>query len=138
PRPDRPSPPGPSAPSGRPSRWIRPSHPTGTGSRARVGLLPISAGRDYVRRDVHEHIDRAAAQLAGMLREAGHEVITAPEPVTSNALATSQARWVADHHPDITILHHSVCTFPHSTALAAEATRGPLPLLANIDPKFPA
>jgi len=104
---------------------------------ARIGLLPISDGRDYVQRDVTEHVGRAAAQLAGMLREAGHEVIVAPEQVTSNTLATSQARWVADHHPDITILHHSVWTFPHFTALAADATPGPLLLVANIDPKFP-
>ncbi|OEV04942.1 L-fucose/L-arabinose isomerase family protein [Streptomyces oceani] len=104
---------------------------------AKIGLLPISDGRDYVRRDVTEHVDRAANQLATVLRDAGHEVVTAPEHVSSNALATSQARWVADQHPDITILHHSVWTFPHFTALAADATPGPLLLVANIDPKFP-
>ncbi|RAJ66997.1 L-fucose isomerase [Streptomyces sp. Amel2xB2] len=104
---------------------------------ARIGLLPVSDGRDYVQRDVHDHVARSADQLAGVLRESGHEVVVSPEQVTSNTLATSQARWVADRHPDITILHHSVWTFPHFTALAAEATPGPLLLVANIDPQFP-
>ncbi|MBA0052577.1 fucose isomerase [Streptomyces sp. AJS327] len=104
---------------------------------ARIGLLPLSDGRAYVRRDVHAHIDRSATQLAALLREAGHEVITAPEQVSSNTLATSQARWLADHHPDLTILHYAVWTFPHFTALAADALPGPLLLLSTIDPQYP-
>ncbi|MBL1068606.1 L-fucose/L-arabinose isomerase family protein [Streptomyces sp. 7-21] len=104
---------------------------------ARIGLLSISDGRDYVHRDVTEHVARAADDLAGMLREAGHEVIVAPEQVSSNALATSQARWLADQHVDLTVFHHSVWTFPHFTMLAAEATPTPLLLVANIDPQYP-
>ncbi|MGW8374339.1 L-fucose/L-arabinose isomerase family protein [Streptomyces sp. ODS28] len=104
---------------------------------ARIGLLPVSDGRDYVQRDVREHVDRSAARLAAVLRDAGHEVITAPEQITSNTLATSQARRIAEHHPDITVLHHSVWTFPHFTALAADATPGPLLLVATIDPQYP-
>jgi L-fucose/D-arabinose isomerase len=104
---------------------------------ARIGLLPVTDGRDYVQRDVHDHVERSAARLAGVLRESGHEVFVSPEQVGSNSLAVSQARWVADRHPDITILHHSVWTFPHFTALAAESTPGPLLLVANIDPRFP-
>jgi L-fucose isomerase len=104
---------------------------------ARVGLLPISDGRDFVHRDVTDHIARAATELATLLRDAGHEVVVAPEQVCSNELATSQARWLADQHVDLTILHHSVWTFPHFTMLAAEATPTPLLLVANIDPQFP-
>ncbi|MEU6736797.1 L-fucose/L-arabinose isomerase family protein [Streptomyces physcomitrii] len=104
---------------------------------ARIGLLSLSDGRDFVHRDVTEHIARAARELAAMLTEAGHEVVLAPEQVSSNTLATSQARWLSDQHLDLTIFHHSVWTFPHFTMLAAEATRGPLLMVANIDPQFP-
>ncbi|RFU82300.1 fucose isomerase [Streptomyces triticagri] len=104
---------------------------------ARIGLLSISDGRDYVQRDVREHVTRAAQELAAMLVEAGHEVVTAPEHVESNVLATSQARHLADQHVDLTIFHHSVWTFPHFTMLAAEATPGPILMVANIDPQFP-
>ncbi|GAA3850867.1 L-fucose/L-arabinose isomerase family protein [Streptomyces sedi] len=104
---------------------------------ARIGLLSLSDGRDFVHRDVTDHIDRAGRELAAVLTAAGHEVITAPEQVSTNALATSQARWLADQHPDLTVMHHSVWTFPHFTMLAAEATPGPLLLVANIDPQFP-
>ncbi|RKN44017.1 L-fucose/L-arabinose isomerase family protein [Streptomyces hoynatensis] len=104
---------------------------------ARIGLLSLSDGRDFVHRDVTDHIARAGQELAAMLREAGHEVVQAPEQVCSNELATSQARWLADRHVDLTIFHHSVWTFPHFTMLAADATPGPLLLLGNLDPKFP-
>ncbi|WP_181785759.1 L-fucose/L-arabinose isomerase family protein [Streptomyces phytophilus] len=104
---------------------------------ARIGLLSISDGRDYVQRDVRDHVSRAARELAAMLGEAGHEVIVAPEHVESNVLATSQARWLAERHVDVTIFHHSVWTFPHFTMLAAEATTGPILMVANLDPQFP-
>ncbi|WP_419995977.1 L-fucose/L-arabinose isomerase family protein [Streptomyces boninensis] len=104
---------------------------------ARIGLLSISDGRDYVQRDVREHVTRAGQELAGMLAEAGHEVIIAPEHVESNVLATSQARFLADQHVDLTIFHHSVWTFPHFTMLAAEATPGPILMVSNIDPQYP-
>ncbi|MZD08718.1 fucose isomerase [Streptomyces sp. SID5785] len=104
---------------------------------ARIGLLSISDGRDYVQRDVREHVTRAGQQLAGMLRDAGHDVVVAPEHVESNRLATSQARYLAQQHVDLTVLHHSVWTFPHFTMLAADATPGPILLVANIDPQFP-
>jgi L-fucose isomerase len=104
---------------------------------ARIGLLSISDGRDYVQRDVREHVTRAGQELAGMLTEAGHEVVIAPEHAESNVLATSQARYLADQHVDLTIFHHSVWTFPHFTMLAADATPGPILMVANIDPQFP-
>ncbi|MFI6938650.1 L-fucose/L-arabinose isomerase family protein [Streptomyces sp. NPDC050418] len=104
---------------------------------ARIGLLSISDGRDYVQRDVREHVTRAGQELAAMLTGAGHEVVVAPEHVESNVLATSQARFLADRHVDLTIFHHSVWTFPHFTMLAAESTPGPILMVANIDPQFP-
>lgn len=104
---------------------------------ARIGLLSISDGRDFAHRDVTEHIARAGSELTAMLTAAGHQVIAAPDQVSSNTLATSQARFLADQHVDLTIFHHSVWTFPHFTMLAAAATPGPILMVANIDPQFP-
>jgi L-fucose/D-arabinose isomerase len=104
---------------------------------ARIGLLNMSDGRDYVARDLVEHIGQATRSFEAELRRAGHEVVTAPEIVWTNELATSQARWVADRRPDLTVFHYAVWAFPHFTMLAAEATKSPLLLLANIDPAQP-
>ena len=71
---------------------------------ARIGVLSISDGRDFVARDLVEHITHATTALAEALRKEGHEVIVAPEIVWTNELATSQARWLADRRPDLTIL----------------------------------
>jgi L-fucose/D-arabinose isomerase len=104
---------------------------------ARIGILSLSDGRDFVHGDVADFITRASDTLTAALRDAGHEVIVAPEIVWTNELATSQARWLADQRPDLTLFHYAVWAFPHFTMLAAEATRGPLQLLANIDPQYP-
>ncbi|WP_345633988.1 L-fucose/L-arabinose isomerase family protein [Rugosimonospora acidiphila] len=104
---------------------------------ARVGLLTMSDGRDYVARDVHDHCVRAEEEIAAFLAGAGHEVIRADGIVTANDLATSYARRVADARPDLTIFSYPVWAFPHFTMLAAAATPGPLLLLGNIDPQFP-
>ncbi|WP_433428689.1 L-fucose/L-arabinose isomerase family protein [Nonomuraea sp. CA-141351] len=104
---------------------------------ARIGVLSISDGRDFVARDLVEHITNATTALAEALRKEGHEVIVAPEIVWTNELATSQARWLADRRPDLTIFNYAVWAFPHFTMLAAESTPGPLLLMANIDPAQP-
>ncbi|WP_084959242.1 L-fucose/L-arabinose isomerase family protein [Thermoactinospora rubra] len=104
---------------------------------ARIGVLSMSDGRDYVARDLVDHITSATGGLARALRDAGHEVIVAPEIVWTNELATSQARWVADMRPDLTVFNYAVWAFPHFTMLAAAATPGPLLLMANIDPAQP-
>ncbi|MFC4014123.1 L-fucose/L-arabinose isomerase family protein [Nonomuraea purpurea] len=104
---------------------------------ARIGVLSISDGRDFVARDLVDHITTATTALAEALRKDGHEVIVAPEIVWTNELATSQARWLADQRPDLTIFNYAVWAFPHFTMLAAEATPGPLLLMANIDPAQP-
>ena len=97
---------------------------------ARIGLLSLSDGRDYVHRDVRGFIEAASEGVAASMRAAGHEVVTAPEVVWTNELATSQARWLADQRVDLTVFHYAVWAFPHFTMLAADATPGPLLLLA--------
>ncbi|GAA2854754.1 L-fucose/L-arabinose isomerase family protein [Nonomuraea rubra] len=104
---------------------------------ARIGVLSISDGRDFVARDLVDHINAATTTLAEALRKEGHEVIVAPEIVWTNELATSQARRLADQRPDLTIFNYAVWAFPHFTMLAAESTPGPLLLMANIDPAQP-
>jgi L-fucose/D-arabinose isomerase len=105
---------------------------------ARIGVLTISDGRDFVHRDIAEWAARSEARLASALERAGHEVIRAPEgSVWTNAMATSQARAVAEAHPDVTIFNYPVWAFPHFSMLAAASTAGPILLLSNIDPVQP-
>ncbi|WP_280383226.1 L-fucose/L-arabinose isomerase family protein [Nocardia wallacei] len=103
---------------------------------ARIGLLSMSDGRDFVHRGITDFIAQSSAAVAGALREAGHEVVVA-ETVCTNELATSQARWLADQRVDLTVFHYAVWAFPHFTMLAAEATGGPLLLLGGLDPVQP-
>jgi L-fucose isomerase len=104
---------------------------------ARIGLLTMSDGRDFVARDIADFVEQSVQTLAGALRERGHEVIVAREIIWTNRLATAEARWVAGHRPDLTIFHYPVWAFPHFTMLAAESTSGPLLLAGNIDPQYP-
>lgn len=104
---------------------------------ARIGLISLSDGRDYVNRDIDGFIRSAEDRLAQALTIAGHDVVRAPGPVTSNREATSFAREVAARKVDLTVLHYAVWAFPHFTMLAADATPGPLVLLGSLDPVQP-
>src|SRR2546430_41827 len=104
---------------------------------ARIGVISISDGRDYVHGGIAEHIRTTEDRLGTPLTHAGHEVIRGAEPVWTNALAGSVAREVAAARPDLTVLHYAVWAFPHFTMIAAGATPGPLLLLSNIDPVQP-
>jgi L-fucose isomerase len=104
---------------------------------ARVALLTMSDGRDYVARDLVAFCRTAEDAIAGMLQAHGHQVIRADEPVSSNEAARAQARSVAAQHPDLTIFHYPVWAFPHFSMLAADQVKGPLLLLGNIDPAYP-
>ncbi|MQA76909.1 MAG: fucose isomerase [Streptosporangiales bacterium] len=104
---------------------------------ARIGLLTMSDGRDFVAGDLTGFCDDAERAVATALEGAGHEVVRASGPVWTNELATSEARRVADARPDLTIFHYPVWAFPHFTMLAAAQTAGPLMLLGSIDPVQP-
>ena len=104
---------------------------------ARIGLITMSDGRDFVVRDTSEFVAQSTRELAGVLRAEGHEVVVAREAICSNRQATTEARWVAAQHVDLTIFQYPVWAFPHFTMLSAEQTRGPLLLASNIDPQYP-
>jgi L-fucose isomerase len=104
---------------------------------ARIGLLSMSDGRDFVARDVAGFVEDATRALAGVLRDEGHEVIAARDAIWTNELATTEARRVAAERPDLTIFNYPVWAFPHFTMLAADSTPGPLLLAGNIDPQYP-
>jgi L-fucose isomerase len=72
---------------------------------ARVGVLTFSDGRDFVHRDLAAFTREVEDELAGALRNAGHEVVRADAVVWTNESATAQARRVADRHPDLTIFN---------------------------------
>lgn len=104
---------------------------------ARVALLTVSDGRA----DVHAQIAGFAADrerdLADAITELGHEVVRAPEIVSSNELAVRIARTLALSHPDFTVINIPVWAFPHFTMLAAAETHGPLLLFSTIDAQYP-
>jgi L-fucose/D-arabinose isomerase len=104
---------------------------------ARVALLTMSDGRDYVARDLVTFCREAENAVADMLVAAGHEVIRADQAISTNDAASREARRVAAAAPDLTIFHYPVWAFPHFSMLAAGATTGPLLLLGNIDPAQP-
>lgn len=104
---------------------------------ARIGVLNVSDGRDYVHSGIAEYIRANEDRLVAALTAAGHEVVRAPEAVSANTLATSLARGIEAADVDLTVLHYCVWAFPHFTMLAAGTLSGPLVLLAHLDPQQP-
>ncbi|WP_028933069.1 L-fucose/L-arabinose isomerase family protein [Pseudonocardia spinosispora] len=104
---------------------------------ARIGVISISDGRDHVHARNAEFIGAKQAALVEALRAGGNEVIVGADLVATNTLATSVARGVAAQGVDVTILYYAVWSFPHFTMLAADATPGPLVLVASTDPTEP-
>ncbi|WP_433664828.1 L-fucose/L-arabinose isomerase family protein [Nocardia sp. CA-128927] len=104
---------------------------------ARIGVISMSDGRDYVHSGIAEFISTTEDHLVAALTAAGHEVVRGTAPISDNALASSVARIVAAADVDLTVFHYAVWAFPHFTMLAAGATPGPLLLLSNIDPVQP-
>lgn len=104
---------------------------------AKVGILTVSDGRDFVHNDLKDYTRSSEDRLAFALEDSGHEVVRASEVVWTNELAVSEARRVADLRPDLTIFNIPVWAFPHFTMIAARATSGPLLLFSNVDPRYP-
>ena len=104
---------------------------------ARIGVIALSDGRDYVHSGMADFIRDTGDRLVTALTEAGHDVVRAPAPVSSNTLATSVAREIEAVGVDLIVLHYCVWAFPHFTMLAAGALTGPLVLVANVDPVQP-
>jgi L-fucose isomerase len=104
---------------------------------ARVGILTLSDGRDFVRRDTDAYANDTASRIRDRLSADGHEVWLGDGPIGSNESAVRNGRALAAWRPDLTIFSYPVWAFPHFTMLAAEATRGPLLLFSNLDPKYP-
>jgi len=104
---------------------------------ATIGLLTVSDGRESVHQDVAEFAGGVEAEIARALVGQGHEVVRAGEIVCSNDLAVAEARRLADHRPDLTVISIPVWAFPHFTMLAAAELPGPLLLFSNVDPRYP-
>ena len=104
---------------------------------AKVGIITMSDGREFVHRDIEEFARGVEAEISEALERAGHEVVRAREVVWTNELASAEARRVADERPDLTIFNIPVWAFPHFTMLAARETPGPLMLFSNINPEQP-
>lgn len=104
---------------------------------ARIGVINLSDGREYVHGGIADFILANENKLVARLEAAGHQVVRGDQAVSSNTLATSLARQVEAAGVDLTVLQYSVWAFPHFTMLAAGQLRGPLLLLANLDPVQP-
>jgi L-fucose/D-arabinose isomerase len=106
-------------------------------SLAKVALLTVSDGRESVHADVAGFAAGVEGEIAAALGERGHEVVRAGEPIWSNELAVAEARRLADHRPDLTIVSIPVWAFPNFTVLAAGELEGPLLLFSSLDPAYP-
>lgn len=104
---------------------------------ARIGVVSISDGRGHVHARNSSFIQSKQDALVASLRAAGHEVVVGRDLVATNDLAVSVAREVAAADVDVTVFYYAVWSFPHFTMLAADATRGPLVLVASTDPTEP-
>ncbi|RJQ79349.1 L-fucose/L-arabinose isomerase family protein [Amycolatopsis panacis] len=103
---------------------------------ARIGLIAVSDGREHVHRRNTGFIQSTVDAFAAALAAAGHEVVSGGQ-VATNTTATAAARSVAAAGVDLTVLYYAVWAFPHFTMLAADATPGPLLLVASTDPAEP-
>ncbi|WP_134663499.1 MULTISPECIES: L-fucose/L-arabinose isomerase family protein [unclassified Amycolatopsis] len=103
---------------------------------ARIGVLAVSDGRDHVHRRNTGFIRSKVDEFTAALTAAGHDVVTGGL-VATNTTATAAARSVAASSVDVTVLYYAVWAFPHFTMLAADATPGPLLLVASTDPTEP-
>jgi L-fucose isomerase len=94
---------------------------------ARVGVINISDGRDYVHNGIADFIVANEDKLVRKLEAAGHEVVRAREPVAANTLATTLAREVeASTSPSCTTasgLHDARRRSAHQPAAAARQHR---------------
>jgi L-fucose/D-arabinose isomerase len=104
---------------------------------ARIGVLSISDGRDHVHQRNAGFLTGKQDALVAALRAAGHEVVVGSDLVARNDVATAVAREVAAAGVDLTVLYYAVWSFPHFSMLAADATPGPLVLVASTDPTEP-
>ncbi|WP_327144510.1 L-fucose/L-arabinose isomerase family protein [Nocardia sp. NBC_01327] len=104
---------------------------------ARIGVISISDGRDYVHGGIVGFIRTVEDRLVAALTAAGHTVVRGREPVASNQQAVAVARRVQAAGVDLTVLHYAVWAFPHFTMLAAGQLTSPILLLSNIDPVQP-
>jgi L-fucose/D-arabinose isomerase len=99
--------------------------------------MSFSDGRSYVSRDTDELVRGSEQRLATWLGSLGAEVVTAEQPITSNALAVSEGRRLAAADPHCVVFNYPVWAFPHFTMLAQDAVRGPIVQFSNIDPQYP-
>src|SRR5262245_37405935 len=104
---------------------------------ATVGILSFSDGRDYVHEEVRDGLAKAERAIRAALEKDGHTVIAGAEPVTSNAVAVTEARRVEDAHPDCVLFNFAVWAFPHFAMLAASEIASPMVLVATPDPARP-
>ncbi|MGC7101994.1 L-fucose/L-arabinose isomerase family protein [Amycolatopsis lurida] len=104
---------------------------------ARIGVLSVSDGRGHVHERNAAFIQSTLDALVSALTRAGHQVVTGAAPLSDNALAVSVPREIAAAGVDVTVFHYPVWSFPHFSMLAADATPGPLVLLASTDPAEP-
>ncbi len=100
---------------------------------ARIGLLTVGDGRPEVYAQIESYVASATDRLRSWLIGQGHTVHEGRAVLTTNVLATREARYVGAAAPDLVLLHYPIWAFPHFTVLAATATQAPLLLLGALD-----
>lgn len=104
---------------------------------ATIGLVTVSDGRAEVHRELAEFCRSVQADVERTLTSRGHSVVRAKELVGTNELAVREARYLATHRPDLTVVNIPIWAFPHFTMLISQEVPGPLTLFSNVDPQYP-
>ncbi|HUY96102.1 MAG TPA: L-fucose/L-arabinose isomerase family protein [Verrucomicrobiae bacterium] len=104
---------------------------------ARIGILTLGDGRPDVMTHLTAHAEGELGRLVTWLAGQGHELRSGRSVITSNTLATTEARHIAAFNPDVVILQYPIWAFPHFSVLAAAALPVPLILLGALDGRQP-
>jgi L-fucose isomerase len=104
---------------------------------AKVGVITFSDGRPHVHRELLSMNLAFQERLVRRLREAGHEVVTAPEPPWNNETAVQAGKLLQREDVDCTIFNYAIWSWPHFTVLAAQFAPRPYLCLSNINPGYP-
>lgn len=106
--------------------------------KVKVGILTFSDGRKYIHEDLLPLNQRYQEMLAKALEATGEvEVVRGEEIISTNRVAASQGRMLAQAPCDLTICNYAIWCYPHLTAIATAFAPGPYLMFCNVHPSEP-
>jgi len=106
-------------------------------SKAKVGVLTFSDGREFVHKQLIEMNMGFQERLRKRLEADGYEVIAGEEIVWNNEVARREGIRLTQEGCDVTIFNFAVWAFPHLPAIASRFVPQPILLFSNVNPQYP-